>query len=216
MVEKLLFTILLLAAGALIVKAQDYPVSVSDGPSLTVKADTLTGRPQPHSSLMEFSPSPDIRLPSILTPPLFETKEQRAARINALTATGVMRSVQQNLRWYQPPVLSRTEMLMLRFGGLFLTSPYNLPAGCVPLMNASNPFFFLKTPGMAPYEHIYAPDFFPQCVRTEYDFATGTYKQVTVPWQEFNMNMARSYGGPYRNEPVPKMYFNSTERALHQ
>ena len=215
MVGKLLFTLILLSTGTMILKAQDYPVTVSDGPGLTVKADSLSIAPQPYS-LTDYSPSPVIQLPSILIPPLFETREERAARINVRTEAAVMRSMQQGLLGYQPPKFSRMEMMMLRFGGLFLTSPYRLPDGCVPLMNASNPFFFVKTPGMAPYEHLYDPTFFPQCIRTEYDFATGTYKQVVVPWSVFNMNLARSFGGPYRNDPVPKMYFTSTERALQQ
>lgn len=212
---KLLFTFILLVAGAILLKAQDYPVSVADGPSLTVKADSLT-LPPPNLPLLEGSPDPIIQLPSTLIPPLFETKEQKAARVNARVEADVMRSIGQNLRWYQPPKLTRATYALLRVGGLFLSNPNKFPEGCIPMMNPSNPFVFFKTPGMAPYEHIYAPEFFPQCIRTEFDFASGTYKQVLLPWQQINANMSRSFGGPYRIEPVPRMYFSSTERALNQ
>ena len=108
MVEKLLLTLILLVPGALILRAQDYPVSPPDGPALRVKEDTSTL--QPHSySLMELSPAPDIRLPSTLVPPPFETKEQKAARINLRTEADVMRSVQLNLMGYQPPRFSLPE-----------------------------------------------------------------------------------------------------------
>ncbi len=215
MKQKLLFTFLLLAAGAILLQAQDYPVSVADGPSLTVKADSLT-LPPPTLPLPGGAPDLIIQLPSTLIPPLFETKEQKAAKINDRVESDVMRSVGQNLRWYQPPKLTRTAYALLRVGGLFLSDPNRFPDGCIPMMNPSNPFVYFKTPGMAPYEHIYAPEFFPQCIRTEYDFASGTYRQVMLPWQQVNANMSRSLGGPYRNEPVPKMYFSSAERALHQ
>ena len=215
MIKKLLFSTLLLVTEAILLKAQDYSVSMTDGPSLTVKADSLIYQPQT-LPLLDGAFDPIIQLPSTLVPPLFETKEQRAARINARVEADVMRSVGQNLHWYQPPKLTRTTYVLLWVGGLFLSNPNRFPDGCVPMMNPSNPFFYFKTPGMAPYEHIYAPEFFPQCIRTEYDFASGTYKQVVLPWQQINANMSRSFGGPYRNEPVPKMYFSSTERALHQ
>ena len=206
---------MLLVAEAILLKAQDSPVSLTDGPSLTVKADSLTHQPPTLPPLVE-APDPIIQLPSTLILPLFETKEQRAARINARVESDVMQSIGQNLRWYQPPKLTKTTYALLWVGRLFLSNPNRFPDGCIPMMNPSNPFVYFKTPGMAPYEHIYAPEFFPQCIRTEYDFASGTYKQVFLPWQQINADMSRSFGGPYRNEPVPKMYFSSTERALHQ
>ncbi len=215
MVEKLLLTLILLVPGALILRAQDYPVSPPDGPALRVKEDTSSL--QLHSySLMELSPAPDIRLPSTLVPPPFETKEQKAARINLRTEADVMRSVQLNLMGYQPPRFSLPEKRLLRFAGMFFSDPFALPEGCVPFMNTSNPFLYFKTPGMAPYEHLYAPEVFPQWIRTEYDFASGTYRQVTQPWNVVQKNMVRSFSGPYSNAPVPKMYFTSAERALHQ
>ena len=211
--ERLLFILLLLAPGTLVLRAQDYPVPVVDGPALSVKEDSLSV--QPHSySLMEFSPAIDIRLPSTLAPPPFETKEQKAARINLRAEADVMRSMHLNLMGYQPPRFSLTEKRLLRFAGMFFSDPFKLPDGCVPFMNTTNPFLFFMTPGRAPYEHLYSPDVFPQWIRTEYDFASGTYRQVAQPWNVISINGVRSFGGPYRNAPVPKMSFTAAERAL--
>ncbi len=203
------FICVILAAWAVGLRAQDY--LALDGPALNIKPDTVSINPRlfPMPSL---TPAPG--LPAYLAPPVFETKEQRAARINARVQADLMQPVRQNLQWIMPPMLSRKEQIMLRVAGLFLTSPYKIPDGCVPVMNPSNPFVFLKTPGQAPYEHPYSPENFPQCIRAEYDFASGTYKQVMVPWDSFAANMNRSFGGPYIYAPVPRMYFTSTERVL--
>lgn len=205
--KRVFFICVILAAWAVGLRAQDN--RLLDGPVLNV--DTLSIKPQLFPLTVE-APAP--ALPAYLTAPVFETKEQRAAKINARTQAGLMRPIRQNLQWIMPPVLSRKEQIMLRVAGLFLTSPYRIPDGCVPVMNPSNPFVFVKTPGQAPYEHPYAPEKFPQCIRAEYDFASGTYKQVMVPMDAFAANLNRSFGGPYIYAPVPRMYFTSTERVL--
>lgn len=65
---------------------------------------------------------------------------------------------------------------------------------------------------MAPYEHLYTTDIFPQCIRSEFDFATGKYRAVMVPWDEFQKNLRRSLaGGPYRQGPVPRMRLSSAD-----
>ena len=138
-----------------------------------------------------------------------ESKEERAARINLETYQRVMTSVKQFLYPYRPPHLSNSQKAILFVGGLYLTSPYKFRPGTVPVMNASNPFMYAVTPGMAPFEHTYSTDAFPQYIKTELDFSTGTYKQVMVKWDEFEKNAARSFGGPYRLEPVPKYHYNN-------
>ena len=69
-------------------------------------------------------------------------------------------------------------------------------------MSASNPFIFARTPGGAPVVHRYSPKAFPQCIRTEFDFQSGTYKHVMVKWNEFESRL----------EPVPRMQFHSTDK----
>lgn len=202
MKQKWIYTLVLLMAGAMGLHAQEY----------VDKADTVVIKPRP---------LPLMGVPSLLqpyqfslAPDPFETKEQRAARINQQTYDRVMTSVNQNLNWFKPPHLTQLQMALLFVGGLFLTSPYKFQPGTVPLMNASNPFVYARTPGMAPYEHRYSTDAFPQCIRTDFDFRSGTYQQVMVKWEEVEKSMARSYGGPYRNEPVPNMHFSS-DRFVH-
>ena len=213
MLRPVLLILLLLAAGALVLRAQDYPATPIDGPA--VKADSLRQKPE-FSPLMGYSIYSRIRMQGVLAPIGFESREERAARINAATSANVLSSMGKNLDLYRPPHLSREEILALKILRMFLSNPFGFAEGTVPMMSTSNPFVFAKTPGWAPNENPYSPDKIPQTVRTEYDFASGTYKQVVLPWQQINANMSRSFGGPYRNEPVPKMYFSSTERALHQ
>jgi hypothetical protein len=203
----------LLIAGALSLRAQDVPTTILDGP--LIKADTLRTRPAP-LPVMGTAPAPGIRQPSILRPPLFETKEQRAARINAAVQANVMNYMDQSLAWYRPPKLSREVKMALFMASLFLSNPYGFREGYVPLMNHSFPFIEAKTPGMAPYDNPYSPDRFPQAIRSEYDFATGKYKQVMVPWDEYEKNMARSFGGAYNSTPVPKIAVTPVEREMQR
>lgn len=202
MKQKWIYTLVLLLAGSLCLNAQEY----------VEKADTVTihPRPLPLMGAPSFLQTPEF----LMAPDPFETPEQRAARINWQTYDRVMTSVNQNLSWYKPPHLTKAQMVLLFIGGLFLNSPYKFQPGTVPLMNASNPFIYARTPGMAPYEHRYSPEAFPQCIRTEFDFTSGTYRQVMVQWNEVEKSMVRSYGGPYRNDPVPKMQFSSDRMML--
>lgn len=195
-----LFTLVLLLAGAMGLQAQEY----------VDKADTVVVKPRPLP--VTDPPAFSVHRPPIFlfpTPGAVESKEERAARINQETYNRVMASVQQNLEGVKPRKLSTTEMVLLSIGKLFLTSPYSFPQGAVPLMNASNPFVYVYPPGGAPYFSPYSTDAFPQSIRTEYDFRSGTYRQVMVQWEDLERSMVRSYGGSYRNEAVPPMQFSS-------
>lgn len=203
---------LLLLAASFSLHAQDYPVTALDGP--VMKADSTKQKTQtlPLLGLPAFSM---VRLPSFLTPDPFETKEQRAARINAQASASVMSSLDHDLSWYRPPHLTDAQKKLLLAGRLFLTSPYSYPKGAVPVMNASNPFIYAYTPGWAPYDHPYSPNCFPQSIRTELDFSTGTYKQVMVQWEDLQKNMAIRYGGfgqqyaPIPTDPLRPAYWNA-------
>ena len=209
---KPVLVLFLLAAGAFALRAQDYTVTPVDGP--VVKADSLGRKPE-FPSMMGYNIYSRIRMPGILSPVGFETKEQRAARINAATSASVMESVNQNMVWYRPPQLSPEARAALFVAGLFLSNPFGFRDGTVPLMNASNPFVFATTPGWAPSVNPYSPDSFPQTVRTEYDFATGTYKTVARPWSEVQVDLSRGVSGStFRTEPIPRIYLTPAERAL--
>lgn len=213
--RKWLYILLLLAAGSRGLQAQDYAVSVLDGP--VVKADSLKTRPE-FLPLIVNPAFPRIGMPSRLSPlpDAFESKEQRAARINALTANGVMHSVGTNLILYRPPKFSAPARTALFVAGLFLSNPYGFADGYVPLMNPSFPFITAYTPGMAPYDNPYSPDRIPQCIRLEYDAATGTYKQVMVPWADVQKSLNRSFGGSFRNDPIPQIPVTPVDRAMRQ
>ena len=203
---------LLFLAAPFSLHAQDHPVTALDGP--VMKTDSTRQKTQvlPLMGLPTFS---TIQLPSFLTPDPFETKEQRAVRINARTSASLMTSLDHDLSWYRPPHLTDAQKKLLMAGRLFLTSPYSFPKGAVPVMNASNPFIHVYTPGWAPYEHPYSPDRFPQCIRVEFDFATGTYKQVMVKWEDVQKSMATSFGSssqqyaPIPTDPLRPAYWNT-------
>lgn len=213
MLRPILFILLLLAAGVLALRAQDYPATPIDGP--VVKADSLRQKPE-FSPLMGYSIYARIRMQGVLAPIGFESREERAARINAATSASVLRSVSMNLDLYRPPHYSREEIPALKILRLFLSNPFGFPEGTVPMMSTSNPFVYAKTPGWAPYENPYSPDKIPQTVRTEYDFATGTYKLIPRPWSEVQMDLSRSTSAPFNNAPLPRFYTNATERRIMQ
>ena len=208
----ILSSIFLLIAGTQGMKAQDYSVTIPDGP--VVRPDSLSLKPLPYFLLSTQSFMP-LQQPNLLFSPLgMETKEHRAARINAQTFSNVMGSVDKYLLWYRPPKLTKPWKQILGAARLFLSNPYGFPEGCVPLMNASFPFIYAKTPGMAPYEYQYSPDKIPQCITLEYDFATGTYKQVMVDWSEIQNRMS-SNGIGLSNQPVPAIPVTPADRMMH-
>ena len=213
MLRPILFLLLLLTAGVLSLRAQDYLATPIDGPA--VKADSLRQKPE-FSPLMGYSIYSRIRMQGVLAPIGFESREERAARINAVTSANVLRSVGKNLDMYRPPHYSREATWAFAIARLFLTNPFGFAEGTVPMMNSSNPFVFAKTPGWAPYENPYSPDKIPQTVRTEYDFATGTYKMVARPWSEVQMDLSRGTSASFNNTPIPRVYMNATERQIMQ
>ena len=192
MKTKWLYTAVLLVAGTWGLRAQEH-VEVMD---------TVSLRPKPLPAVAApLAPNPFLPYFLSIDSEMAESKEQRAARINQETYQRVAASVSYDLQWHRPPKLSNLEKTLLLIGSLFLTSPYQFPAGTVPY-----------TPGGAPVVHPSSPNVFPQCIRLDYDFASGTYKQTMVKWDELEKSMARSFGGPYRTEPVPRMQFHSTDK----
>lgn len=207
----ILSAILFMLGGAQGIKAQDYSATIPDGP--TMRPDSLYLKPL--SSFLMSTPSfMPLHQPNLLFSPLgIETKEQRAARINEQTFTSVMESVDKYLIWYRPPKLTKLWKQILGAAKLFLSNPYGFPEGCVPLMNASFPFIYAKTPGMAPYENPYSPDKIPQCIKLQYDFASGTYKRVMVDWSEVQGKLSNSGSVP-SNQPVPNIPVTLIDRMM--
>lgn len=215
MSRRFLVTIAMLAAGLLSLAAQDILVSVLDGP--IIEADSLKQQPQPFPTLLNPISGPMYRTLSPLFAPLnpFETKEQRAARINARTFYSVQQSVDQNLRWYRLPHYTQGEKALFFVLGLFLSAPFGFREGYTPLMNPSNPFVYAKTPGMAPYDNPYSPEYFPQTIKTEYDFATGTYKTVMVGWEDFQKSLlVNPRGSSFGNTAVPQIPLTPGDRIV--
>ena len=216
MERRLLLLALLLIAGIGRLQAQDIPPATAlDGPVL--KTDSLTKilpKTLPPMAAPVFAP---IQLPEILNPfpDAFETKEQRAARLNAQARTGLMNSIDYDLAWYKPPKLSPAVKNLLSVLKLFLVSPFKFQDGYVPVMNASNPFMALKTPGWAPEANPYSAESFPPCIKLEFDVATGTYKQVMVDWKQYEKDFNKAFNKPlYNTDPIPQVPLSPGDRIV--
>ena len=174
MIQKWLYTVVLLVVSAIGLHAQEH----------VEKVDTTVIKPKPNpvinTPILSGSGLPFFPLPTLEEA---ESKEEMAARINRETYLRVMASTKQYLAPFRPPHFSNTP-IKLQFIG-----PYKFRPGTVPVMNASNPFIYAVTPGMAPYKRPYSPNVFPPCIKTELDFRSGTYRQVMVKWDEVERNM---------------------------
>ena len=202
--RKLLLIFILLSVGFFRLKAQDIPVSVLDGPIL--KSDSLSNKLPLEFPLITDPALPPIKLPDYLSVPSeYETKEQRAARTNARTALDVKAATDQGLKWYKPPKLTSTQKALFAVGKMLFSNPNAFQKGAVPMSNSSFPYIFAVTPGGAPYESPYSPDKIPQCIKLEYDMATGTYKQVMVDWKEYQKELNARFNIPIENKPIPKV-----------
>ena len=204
--RKILLIFILLTAGLFRLKAQDIPVSVLDGPVL--KIDTLSKNLSLDFPLITDPALPPIKLPDYLSIPTgYETKEERAARINAQTATSVKAHIDESLKWVRPPVFTPTQKALLTVGKLIFSNPNAFQKGTVPMSNSSFPFIFAPTPPGAPYESPYSPEKFPQTIKWEYDMATNTYKPVMVDWKQYQKDLKKAgFNAPlYENKPIPKV-----------
>lgn len=208
----ILICVLALCAAGVGARAQDVPSAMLDGPAVAVDSSALKPRVAP----AVMSPAIlQMRHPLRLEQPYaYETKEQRAARINAAVCADVMRSVDEDLVWHKPVKLESPWKYVLLAARLFATYPFRVPEGYVPLMNSSFNLAIAKVPGLAPYEHPYAPDSVPMTVRSEYDAATGTYKQVMLDWSEVEKSIQK-FNFTYQSvEPIPFVPLNAVERAV--
>ena len=68
---------------------------------------------------------------------------------------------------------------------------------------------------MAPYDNPYTSDLFPKCIDSEYDFATGTYKQVMVDWSEVQNRMSAANANYQSNQAVPSIPVTPVERMMY-
>lgn len=202
MLKKLTITVILFTGLITLLQAQE-------------KEDTLSVK-RDIPILKEYLVPPELPLPSILSPDLldFKSKEEVAALVDMIVAADVTSSVDYYLQWSRSPKLAYWQKALLFVGSLLLPYTSRFPDGYVPLMNHSFPFIYAKTPGMAPYDNPYSPENFPQCIRSEYDSSTGTYKQVMVDWAEVEKNMSVRFGPGFNTQPIPKVPVTPVERMM--
>ena len=192
-----------LLSGMTAASAQDAPVlSVGGG---DFAPDSLYQTP----SMLFYPVFSAPRLPSLLQPDLPVSREDRAMAGDFAVHSEVMKSVAAYLR--QVPLFEITATgARPRFG-----NPFAIPYGHVSMGNSSNPFVTAVTPGWQPEPYKYSPESIPQCIRLEYDFASGTWKQVMVDWEEYTEQMS-GFSGNLQTEPVPAVPVTPVERAMRR
>jgi hypothetical protein len=194
---KIFIPILFLFAGAVALQAQDYGITPVDGP--VIKADTVQSKPLFLPRV--YSPVTD---PRVITNPLslpeYETKRERQARVARSATQTVIESMKRGM-----------DIIRLQVFKPFLSGA---PAGYVRLQ-ASNPMILGREPGKYPYDNPYSPENFPQTVRSEYDFATGTYKLVPIKWEEYQKSMnVRFNAGNINNAPIPQVRLTPGDQIM--
>ena len=195
---KFLIAFALFLLGAALLRAQDLPATPIDGP--VVKADSLQQKPR-------FLPQLFNPLSSFLSPlsrpmgmPVFETREQRAAREAARVLGQLLPSIQRNMVWHRAEITQS----FLRV----------VPMGYQPLQ-MSNLLIIAKIPGPQPYDNPASPENFPQTIKTEFDLATGTYKIVPRKWEEYTqLQFNRAQFNGFYNKPIPQVQLTPGDRVM--
>lgn len=194
---KIFIPILLLFAGAAALRAQDYSVTPIDGPA--VKADTVRNKP----GFLPLPFDPTAANQPIVNPleiPRFETRYQRAARLGTLAKTRIREMYDRDL-----------DNLRLQVYAPFLRLA---PMGFVRLQG-SNAMILGREPGKYPFDNPYSPVNFPQTVRSEYDIATGTYKMVPIPWEEYQLNQNFRFNpANFNNAPIPQVKLTPGDQIM--
>lgn len=195
-----LLTLTLFVAGAALLRAQDDGATRIDGP--VVKADSLQSRPHFHT-LMPAPPIVDFS--TMIVPmaiPRFETRQQRAARLQLQAMKGFRNYYLENiLPWMQAEMAEN-------FFRAALTGYVRL--------SGTNPMILAREPGMRPYENFASPSYYPQTVRSEFDMATGTYKTVPISWQEYQANYRfHFHPGNFNNGAIPQIDVTPGDRIKH-
>lgn len=197
---KYFIAIALFLAGAALLRAQDQSATPIDGP--VIKIDSLKRQPGfvPQLVLPPASANEPIFKPMDI--PVYESKEQRALRTAEQARARMMPSLIRNMSWLRA-------MMTPSF---FRPTP----VGYVPLQS-SNPNIMAKEPGFYPYDNPASPVNIPQTIRTEYDFATGKYKMVPIPWEEYSQyQFYRFNPSNFNNAPVPQVNLTPGDQIMRR
>ena len=193
-----------------------------DGPALT--ADSVSVSPA-------ILPVPMISSRgSVLLPLKFEmpgdnseSPEARAERLNEAAREGVMSYIGSRFASEKVPEIPMYVIIPLALSGMFLwNDPWSAIGGYklgyhqhgyVPL-SMTTPFVSAWLPGWAPYEDLSGGEFFPKAVETEFDIATGKFRQVAVDWTEYQKKLDMTQMRYQSSTAVPFMPLNAVERHV--
>ena len=191
------------------------PAVPLDGPALSADADSLdlhvSGGIAPMPALgMHMS----FDMFSKMIAPMYETRQSRAFKVSNRIREALTPSIMRNNAAYFQP-MPKYWYPMMMVAGLFLTPQFAIPYGYYPMMSPSNPFAIASVPGWAPEQpNKYSPEFIPQCIELEYDFATGQYRQKMVDWKVYEQRAGSINPSRMNTAPVPRIPINDVERRI--
>ena len=143
--------------------------------------------------------------------------------LNEAAREGVMSYIGSRFASEKIPEIPMYVMIPLALSGMFLWNDpwsaieeYKLgyhQHGYVPL-SMTNPFVSAWLPGWAPYEDLSGGEFFPKAVETEFDIATGKFRQVAVDWTEYQKKLDMTQMRYQSSTAVPFMPLNAVERHV--
>lgn len=187
-----------------------------DGPVLSADADSLETHFNKGVSIMPVldHPMAPYGMFSKLDAPMFETREQRALRLQSRAVASIMPSVRADLSQSFKPIPYQYIPLAL-LAQFFFTPQFSPPPGFHAMIGSSNPFIMAKIPGWAPESAgMYSPSVIPQAVELEYDFSTGTYRQKMVDWKVYEKRLNSINPSNFNITPVPRIPINDVERRI--
>lgn len=192
-----------------------------DGPGLTT--DSVRVAPAvPMVPMIESRGSVMMPLQYSFEDDGYETPEMRAAPLNEMAKAGVMSSIGRSIEYTRPPDWPWYVTVPLAVAGFFMGYAWGQIGGYgtkthywgyVPL-DMSNPFISAWVPGWAPYENLSGSEFFPKAVETEFDIATGTFKQVAVDWTDYQKKLDMTQMRFRATTAVPFQPLNAVERKV--
>ena len=190
----------LFLAGAALLRAQDQSATPIDGP--VIKTDSLKRQPVFVPQLITPPASANEPIFKPMDIPVYESKEQRALRTAERVRAQMMPSLLRNMAWLRAAMTP----------SFFRPTPM----GYVPLQS-SNPNIMAKEPGFYPYDNPASPVNIPQTIRTEYDFATGKYKMVPIPWEEYSQYQFNRFNpSNFNNAPVPQVNLTPGDQIMRR
>lgn len=207
----LLLTLSLIFGQGVLHAQTNEGVQIIDGP--TVKPDSVKTPTALPSSLIGISSIlPPFGISRLTAPNGPMTRMDAYYAKRSFIANKVIPDITKDLN---STIYTPDPKLMPLFfvAGFFLSAPLSIPYGYRGF-NPSFPYALYMVPAGQPVPNMYGPDMIPQTIRSEFDMATGTYKQVMIPWEEVQFNTKAWHLGGFNTTTLKMGPMNNVERQI--